>query len=101
MDTHNNVKLIASQAHTITNYKNTKIKLMLCCANIYFNNQCIRRKFLILFYFVRRIRFHGDELLAPRPTPKLENHPLSAVRDAYSVYTQLPSISEDVPSSAT
>jgi len=27
------------------------------------------------------IRFYGDELLAPRPTPKLEDHPLSAVRD--------------------
>jgi hypothetical protein len=25
--------------------------------------------------------FCGDELLAPRPTPKLEDHPLSAVRD--------------------
>ena len=27
------------------------------------------------------IRFYGEELLAPRPTPKLGNHPLSAVRD--------------------
>ena len=25
--------------------------------------------------------FHGEALLAPRPTPKLENHPLLAVRD--------------------
>jgi hypothetical protein len=25
--------------------------------------------------------FHGEELLAPRPTPKLGDHPLSAVRD--------------------
>jgi hypothetical protein len=25
--------------------------------------------------------FYGKELLAPRPTPKLEGHPLSAVRD--------------------
>jgi len=25
--------------------------------------------------------FHGEALLAPRPTPKLEEHPLSAVRD--------------------
>jgi len=28
-----------------------------------------------------RIRFYGEELLASRPTPKLEDHPLSAVRD--------------------
>jgi hypothetical protein len=27
------------------------------------------------------IRFYGEDLLAPRPTPKLEDHPLSAVRD--------------------
>jgi len=25
--------------------------------------------------------FHEEALLAPRPTPKLEDHPLSAVRD--------------------
>jgi hypothetical protein len=25
--------------------------------------------------------FYGEELLAPRPTPKLEDHPLSGVRD--------------------
>jgi hypothetical protein len=28
-----------------------------------------------------RIHFYGEELLAPRPTPKLYGHPLSAVRD--------------------
>jgi hypothetical protein len=32
-------------------------------------------------YFVTKIRFHGQELLAPSPTPKLEDHPLSVVRD--------------------
>jgi hypothetical protein len=32
-------------------------------------------------YFVTKIRFHGNELLAHRPTPILEHHPLSAVRD--------------------
>ncbi len=28
----------------------------------------------------QKIFFHGEELLAPDPTPKLENHSLSAVR---------------------
>ena len=28
-----------------------------------------------------KIRFYGEELLAPRPTSKLEEHPLSAVRE--------------------
>jgi hypothetical protein len=31
--------------------------------------------------FRNRIRFYGEELLAPRPTPNLEDHPLSVVRD--------------------
>jgi len=31
--------------------------------------------------FRNEIHFHSEELLAPRPTPKLENHPVSAVRD--------------------
>jgi hypothetical protein len=30
--------------------------------------------------FVTKV-FYGEELLAPRPTPKLEDHPVSAVRD--------------------
>jgi hypothetical protein len=28
-----------------------------------------------------KLNFYGEELLAPRPTPKLENHPFLAVRD--------------------
>jgi hypothetical protein len=31
--------------------------------------------------FRNMVIFYGEELLAPRPTPKLEGHPLSAVRD--------------------
>jgi hypothetical protein len=31
--------------------------------------------------FCNIIIFYGEELLAPRPTPKLEDHTLSAVRD--------------------
>jgi hypothetical protein len=34
-----------------------------------------------LWYFVTWFIFYGEELLAARPTPKLEDHPLSAVRD--------------------
>jgi hypothetical protein len=31
--------------------------------------------------------FYGEESLAPRPTPKLEDHPLSAVRDClFSIF---------------
>jgi hypothetical protein len=35
--------------------------------------------------------FYGEELLAPRPTPKLEDHPLSAVRDClFHVFAATP-----------
>ena len=34
-----------------------------------------------LYPFRNKGNFYGEELLAPRPTPKLEDHPLSAVRD--------------------
>jgi hypothetical protein len=32
-------------------------------------------------FFRNKIIFYGEELLAPRQTPQLEDHPLSAVRD--------------------
>jgi hypothetical protein len=35
------IKVIASQAQSINKYKNTKEKLMWCCASIYFNKQCL------------------------------------------------------------
>jgi hypothetical protein len=31
--------------------------------------------------FRNKARFYGEELLAPRPNPKLKDHPLSEVRD--------------------
>jgi hypothetical protein len=37
----------------------------------------------LLVVFRNKLIFYG-ELLAPRPTPKLEDHPLSAVRDCLS-----------------
>ena len=38
--------------------------------------------------FRNMIRFYGEDLLAPRPTPKLEERPLSAVRDfLFNIFT--------------
>jgi hypothetical protein len=37
-------------------------------------------------HFVTNLFFHGEELLVPRQTPKLEDHPLSAGRDHNKVY---------------
>jgi hypothetical protein len=36
---------------------------------------------LSLWLFLNTIHFYGEKLLAPRQTPKLEDHPLSAVHD--------------------
>ena len=36
----------------------------------------------LLLKFRNRVRFYGEELLASRPTRKLKDHPLSAVRDS-------------------
>ena len=38
------------------------------------------------FMFHNMIRFYGEELLAPNPTPKLQDHPLSAARDFFFFY---------------
>ena len=41
---------------------------------------CLQRKHLDLWVFLN-MGFHGEALLAPRPTPKLEDHPSSAVHN--------------------
>ena len=41
---------------------------------------CLQRKHLAMWVSLN-IVFHGEVLLASRPTPKLEDHPSSAVRD--------------------
>ena len=33
--------------------------------------------------FRENVSFNGEKLLAPRPNPKLENNPLSSVRDCF------------------
>ena len=42
-------------------------------------------RYSILSHFVTR-QFEGAELLAPCPTPKLEHHPLSAIRDWFNIF---------------
>jgi len=43
--------------------------------------------------FRKKKPIYGEELLAPRPTPTLEDHPLSAVRDCLiNIFAAYPSI---------
>ena len=51
--------------------------------------------------FVTRLSFWDEELLAPRSTPMLRDNPCRQSETAYSKYSQLPSILEAVPPSAT
>jgi len=37
--------------------------------------------YIYIYIYSNKVRFYGGELLAPLPTPKLEDYPLSAVRD--------------------
>ena len=50
-----------------------------------------------MFIFREYTSFYGEGLLASRPTPKLGNHPLSAVRDCLFKHSQLHSILEAIP----
>ena len=62
---------------------------------------CLQRKHLAHDYFVNIFFFfHGEELLALRPTPSWRTTPCRLSTTAYSIYSQLPSISEAVPPSA-
>ena len=52
--------------------------------------------------FVTWLSFYGEELLASRPTPKLEDHLVSAVREClFNIFSNYPPYLEAVPPSAT
>jgi hypothetical protein len=54
-----------------------------------------------LWIFVTRFFFYGEELLAPRPTSKLEDHPLSAACDClFNIFAATLHILRPFPPSA-
>ena len=42
-------KLLVSQAQNINQYKNSRTKVAKCCANIYFNEQCLYKKVVPMY----------------------------------------------------
>jgi hypothetical protein len=50
-----------------------------------------------VYLFHNNATIYSEKLIAPWPTSMLEDHPLSAVHEFYSVYSQLPSIWETIP----
>jgi hypothetical protein len=60
---------------------------------------CLQRKHLALSVLYNNSSFHGEDLFAPRPNPKLEDKNLLAVRDLlFNLFAATP-ISEAVPPS--
>ena len=51
-----NFKFIAGQASSINQYKNTRSKLLKCCANIYSNKQCLAKKIIPNY---AKLKFHN------------------------------------------
>jgi hypothetical protein len=63
--------------------ENVKARLKLADLHIHEKiklRRMLKKSLRLLVVFSNKLIFYG-ELLAPRPTPKLEDHPLSAVRD--------------------
>ena len=50
--------------------------------------------------FRTKARFYVEELLAPRPNPQLEDHPLSSFRDCFSIFSQQHTKLDTVPRSS-
>jgi hypothetical protein len=56
----------------------------------------------LLVVFRNKLIFYCEKLLAPRPTPKLEDHPLSAVHDClFNIFAATLHIWRASPPSAT
>jgi hypothetical protein len=49
----------------------------------YTEPKCQSRYQAYVWTFSNMIHFYGEELLAPRPNPKVKNHPFSVVRDCF------------------
>jgi hypothetical protein len=99
----------ASLSHVITspekeNYTDSTSMLMY---RKIFNKQAMSQTLNMVFrgplwHFVTCFFFYGGELLASRPTPKLEGHPLSAVRDClFNIFAATLHIWRPSPPSAT
>jgi hypothetical protein len=81
-------------------------KLLMCqvpnLMSIFHHLGCLSKESIhvrgLLIRFVTNLLFTVTVLLAPRPTPNLENQPLSFSAAAYSVYSLLPSIAGVRPS---
>lgn len=47
------IKILACQAQSINHYKDVRIKVLKCCANICFNRQCLTKKVILKYANIR------------------------------------------------
>jgi len=87
-------KFLASQAHSINQYKNIRTNVLKCCANVYFNRQCLAKKIvpkytkvkiqytspatLVTQSKIHTIRLRGEIKLFHKKTEKLN-------KDSYNI----------------
>jgi len=65
-----NFKFIAGQASSIKQYKNTRSKVLKCCANVYFNKQCLAKK--IIPYYAK-LKFQNTSPAAQLTSKKAQS----------------------------
>ena len=53
------IKFVACQARCINQYKNQRIKVFKCCANISFNRQCLKQGIIPKYAKIYMQRFNG------------------------------------------
>jgi len=72
-----------------------------CTRHLSLSNVSVQVPRLCVWKFRNKISFYGEELLAPPQPPGWRITPCRLSATAYSIYSQLPSILEAVPPSAT
>ena len=77
-----NIKFAASQAKTTNLYKNTRSKLLKCCANIYFNKQWLGKKKVIIKY--ANLKFTNNSPVSKGPNT-LKKHNKILLFDWYVI----------------
>jgi len=56
------LKYIASQARSIHQYKKLKIKILKCCADIFFNRQCLTKKIDPNYANIKKLAVYGRNM---------------------------------------
>jgi hypothetical protein len=67
------IKKLSSQTTCINLYKNFRVKIMKCCANIYFNRQSLVKKKIIPNYVEIKIPYNS-------PAPNITQKKVQAIR---------------------